>query len=145
MTSDDSLNMLEDEGVPDHLGPLESKVRTGDPQEGIAPPGDRPVASVDFGTTVRETREGEPLDGRLARELPDPVLDLDDRLRDGPAATAGRLVEDDEGARSDAVAEAVAVDVGYDSGGFSAEEAAVHVVDEDHADLTDDPDGYVSG
>lgn len=34
-------------------------------------PGERPGASVDFGTTSVEQAEGESLDGRLAREIPD--------------------------------------------------------------------------
>lgn len=36
-------------------------------------PGDRSVASDDFGTTAAETRHGEPLAGKLAREEADPA------------------------------------------------------------------------
>lgn len=39
----------------------------------------------------------------------------------------GRIVEPDEGARSDTDKELVGTDVGVDHGGFSAEEAAMHV------------------
>jgi hypothetical protein len=116
-----SPSELEDEGIPDHEGPLVAKHMTGDGQEGVAPPRDVPVASFDHGTTAEEQRRGEPLDGRLARELPDATVPYpDDDL-------VGRLVEEDEGARADLTRETVAFDVGADSGGFSAEEAAMHL------------------
>ena len=66
---------LEEEGMPDMSDALPEKVITGDAQEELAPPGDAPNASVDFGMTAEEQREGESLDGRLAREEPD-VIDL---------------------------------------------------------------------
>ncbi len=44
---------------------------------------------------------------------------------------SGRLVADDEGAHSDEEADLVARDVGISGAGASAEEAAVHIVDED--------------
>jgi Family of unknown function (DUF5709) len=44
---------------------------------------------------------------------------------------AGRLVADDEGAHPDEEAALIARDVGISGAGASAEEAAVHVVDED--------------
>lgn len=93
-------------------------------------PIDHPVAVGDFGTTANEQRDGEPLDGRLARELPDPALDVEvpyvseaEGIGDAPA---GRIVELDEGAREDTVKENVAIDVGRDEGQRSAEEAAMH-------------------
>jgi hypothetical protein len=46
---------------------------------------------------------------------------------------AGRLVEPDEGVRTDTEKDVVATDVGIDGAGAGAEEAAVHVIDE--ADL----------
>ena len=39
-------------------------------------PGERANASADFGTTALEQAEGESLDGRLARELPDDAPDV---------------------------------------------------------------------
>lgn len=93
-------------------------------------PNDRPVGVEEYGITAEEEIAGEPLDGRLAREIPDPTLEVDvaylseaEGLGDAPA---GRLVEDDEGARGDDVKENVAYDVGRDEGGRSAEEAAMH-------------------
>lgn len=111
---------LDAEGIPDHLGPLPSKDATGDGQEGLVPPRDQPIAADDFGTTAAEQHAGESHPGRLARELPDetaqsPYPDL--------TAAAGRIVEDDEGARTDTEKDAVAHDVGVDHGGFSAEES----------------------
>ncbi len=46
-----------------------------------------------------------------------------------------RLVAEDEGAHADAEADLVASDVGIDGGAATAEEAAVHVVDEDDYDI----------
>ncbi|HVF19279.1 MAG TPA: DUF5709 domain-containing protein [Mycobacteriales bacterium] len=128
------------------------------PEEGVTSPADRPVAVLGYGTTTREQLVGEPLDGRLARELPDPTLDAIEAIETGApdpgigsdedsvgvgTAQSGRLVEPDEGARTDAEADAIASDVGMDDGALSQEELAMHVVDEADAGLTDDPDGYV--
>jgi hypothetical protein len=116
-----------------------------------------------FGSTAEEQREGESLDQLLAEEEPDPALDLDDEelatesgddepsgdgeedtadeyvdgllLDDGPDPRAGRLVAEDEGAHPDAEADLVARDAGIDDGAATAEEAAVHVVEEDDYDV----------
>lgn len=85
---------LDDEGIPDLMGPLPEKERTGDPQEGLAPPGDRPHAD-EWGTTGDEMAAGEPLDLRVAHEIPDigetdPVDDIVRDLGDwssGPATS----------------------------------------------------------
>jgi hypothetical protein len=96
-------------------------------------PVERPVAVNDWGTTAEETREGESLDGRLAREEPDPALDVEvpylseaEGIGDAPA---GRIVDLDEGVRTDDVKENVAYDAGRDDGMRSAEEAAMHTFD----------------
>jgi len=62
---------LDEEGVPDLEGPLPEKAATGDPQEGLPPPNQRPRGSVDHGVTADEQRRPEPLDERLTREEPD--------------------------------------------------------------------------
>ena len=128
---------MEAEGIPD----LErsSDVLSSDPEDayGIEPPRDAPLAADEFGTTAAEMHDGEPLDGRLAREEPD-VINLVDVPADESAGSdtpygersgqgVGRLVESDEGARTDTEAEMVAADVGTDLGGYSAEEAAMHL------------------
>jgi hypothetical protein len=93
-------------------------------------PIERPVAVDEYGTTASEQRDGEPLDLRLSREVPDPAMEVDvpylseaEGLGDAPA---GRIVDLDEGARTDDVKENVAIDVGRDEGLRSAEEAAMH-------------------
>ena len=102
--------------------------------EGYSPP-ERPLGLDAYGTTAAEQREGETLDQRLAEEEPDPALEddnaeiLDDnevgRLR------SGRLVAEDEGVGEDEEKDLVASDIGIDGGAASAEEAAVHIVDEE--------------
>ncbi|MFP5334272.1 MAG: DUF5709 domain-containing protein [Actinomycetes bacterium] len=126
--------------------------------EGYSPP-EKPLGIDRFGTTLEEERQGESLDQRLAQEEPEvPVEATDaggargirapqeadwsdlgeaDGLDDGELLDdqvgdrrAGRLVEYDEGAHTDSEKDAVALDVGIDGGAASAEEAAMHIVDE---------------
>ena len=128
---------MEAEGVPD----LEraTDMRTGDLEDayGMEPPRDAPLAADEFGTTAAEMHDGEPLDDRIAREEPD-VMELVDQAPDESATSdtpygeragqgVGRLVEPDEGARTDAEPDMVAADVGTDLGGYSAEESAMHL------------------
>jgi hypothetical protein len=125
---DRSTSALEEEGIPDTLGGLDDSGLSDIEDEYTIPPSSRP-ASLDHGTTVNEMREGETLDDRIRREEPDLTVDDDTEVYGGGDEPAGRLVEDDEGAREDTTKETVAYDVGGDSGGFSAEEAAMHVTD----------------
>ena len=104
---------LDEEGVPDLQGPLPAKEATGDPQEGVAPPGVRPRASVDWGVTPEEQRSSEPLDVRIAREVPesgetDPVDEVaddlrlaEDPLRSMPSARRSTTTTGDRGAHLD--------------------------------------------
>ncbi|MFC7330122.1 DUF5709 domain-containing protein [Marinactinospora rubrisoli] len=95
-----------------------------DSTEDTALPGDGPVAMDEFGTTGTERESGEPLDVALSREEPEeePYRAEEDHT--------GRLVAPDEGAAPDEEPESVAEDTGYDRGGYSAEEQAVHERDE---------------
>lgn len=108
--------------------------------EGYSPP-DRQPASHRFGTTVAEQRSGETLEQRLAQEELEP-----DPYRDGPMVEmtleprAGRLVDPDEGFGTDRESTLVGRDVGMSGGFASAEEAAMHVVDEDHDRASDEMD-----
>ena len=132
-------SVAEAEGIPDPGDVTSSQAATGAAGEddGMEPPHDTALAVDDFGTTAEEMHEGEPLDGRLAREVPDVLDDVDrpadesehaDTPHDERAGQGvGRLVEPDEGARTDVEAEMIASDVGTDLGGYSAEEAAMHV------------------
>ncbi|MFJ8820865.1 DUF5709 domain-containing protein [Streptomyces sp. NPDC102467] len=141
----------EDEGVLDVEDTLTD--RGVDPyDEGWSPP-ERPLGVEHTGNTAAEQRDGESLDQRLAEERADPAVDeyealeSDEQAGDGVgdlpdgegepldgevgAARAGRLVAPDEGAHEDAEKDMLAEDVGIDGGAASAEEAAVHLVDED--------------
>ena len=103
--------------------------------EGISPP-ERWSAGEGFGTTVEEQLEGESFDQRLSQEEPDIDPDAEwseENLDDGEVgeARSGRLVDPDGGIGEDRVSELVGEDVGIDGAAASAEEAAVHVVDEE--------------
>jgi hypothetical protein len=128
---------FEEEGLASPDPEYDGKRITGDPQEEMAVPGERPNASVDYGTTQTEEATDEPLDGRLAREEPDmgqrsavadESPDADQPYPEDRDERVGRIVETDEGARGDDEPDAVALDVGTDKGGFSAEERAMHIV-----------------
>jgi hypothetical protein len=115
LQSDDTLD---DRGVDDVL------------DEGMSPP-ERPSRSMARGTTAREDSERETLDERLEQEEPDPALELDAEDETDPTygfevgdRRTGRLAEE---AGEDDLAE----DVGIDGGAASAEEAAMHTVEED--------------
>ncbi|WP_370893921.1 DUF5709 domain-containing protein [Janibacter sp. GXQ6167] len=121
-------------------------------------PADRPHASVGFGTTAAEQRQGESIEQRIRQEEPDPSSaygapspeiddseeaaeddqvegrddDWDDvQDREVGSRRAGRLVAPDEGVHEDHDAEPWGRDVGIDGGAASAEEAAMHVIDEE--------------
>jgi Family of unknown function (DUF5709) len=93
-----------------------------------SPPDNSPVATR-FGNTAAEQAEGESLDQRLAQEVPD--ITADDVTAEEPAPRAGRLIAPDEGAHEDEEAAPVAFDAGKAGSAATAEEAAMHVVDED--------------
>ncbi len=104
--------------------------------EGYSPP-ERWSAAEGYGNTPLEEELGETLDMRLASEEPEPdpyveaQKDVDD-LDDGEVGNArsGRLVAPDEGLGEDVDSEMYGTDVGIDGAGASAEEAAMHEVDE---------------
>jgi Family of unknown function (DUF5709) len=86
-----------------------------------------------------EPRDNETLDELLSEEEPDPAMQLDDDesgsdfIEDDEVGNrrAGRLVAPDEGFGEDAESDMLANDVGIDGSAASAEEAAVHVIDDD--------------
>jgi hypothetical protein len=109
--------------------------------EGYSPP-ERPLAVGKYGTTGEEQLRGESLDQRLAQETPDVEPPEGDGIGDQPGgngepmdeevgdARAGRLASADEIApprRNDVLAQ----DVGINGGAASAEEAAVHITDQE--------------
>jgi hypothetical protein len=149
---------LEDYEVLDSTDTLDGEPGDDPLDRGVATP-ERWSAGMRFGTTADEQREGEPLDRLLAEEEPEAGFDDDDDeepweaagdedaadedvdgllLDDGPDPRAGRLVAEDEGAHPDTEEDLVARDAGIDGGAASAEEAAVHVVEEDDYDIRSD-------
>ncbi|GAA3549568.1 hypothetical protein DMH25_37970 [Streptomyces sp. WAC 01325] len=126
----DAEDTLENDGVDDPL------------DRGWSPP-DRPWAVEHSGVTAAERHEGETLDQRLAEEMPDLATPDGDGMGDAEgtdgelldnevgALRSGRLVAPDEGAHEDDESALVATDVGIDGAAASAEEAAMHIVDED--------------
>jgi len=154
---------LEDYEVLDASDTLDGKPGDDPLDRGVATP-DRWSAGMRYGTTSEEEQEGESLDQHLAEEEPDDAFDTGDEdddedeesgyftgdediadedidgllLDDGPDPRAGRLVAEDEGARPDEEADLVARDTGIDGGAASAEEAAMHVVDDDDTDIRSD-------
>jgi len=99
-------------------------------------PAEKWSAGEGFGSTADEALQGENLDQRIAQEEPDidPYSEDDgEDLDDGEVGSerSGRLVSPDEGFGEDIDSELVGEDVGIDGAGASAEEAAVHVVDEE--------------
>ena len=155
---------LEDFEVEDSTDTLDGAPGDDPLDRGVVPP-ERWSAGIRYGTTEEEQSEGESLDQLLAEEEPDDTLELtedeledDDEdagdieeyeaeddagdedvdgllLDDGPDPRAGRLVAEDEGAHPDEEEDLVATDVGIDGGGATAEEAAMHVVEEDDYDV----------
>jgi uncharacterized protein DUF5709 len=115
---------LVDRGVDDAL------------DEGYSPP-EKWSAGEGYGNTPAEEREGESLEQRIAQEEPEPdpyeAAAAEDEHVGGEVGTerAGRLVAEDEGLGPDEEKDMVAEDIGIDGAAASAEEAAVHVVDED--------------
>jgi hypothetical protein len=91
----------------------------------------------------KEPRDDETLDELLSEEEPDPAMQLDDEDSCADVSEAfsgedevgdrraGRLVAPDEGVNVDDESDLLATDVGIDGSAASAEEAAVHVIDDE--------------
>ena len=105
-------------------------------------PGEKWSPGQGFGNTPREEATGETFDQRYAQEVPeeDPYeqaahMSVEEIENDGDGgevgdARTGRLVSPDEGAHEDVEKDEVAEDVGIDGAGASAEEAAVHTIED---------------
>jgi hypothetical protein len=146
---------LEDYEVEDSTDTLDGAPGNDPLDRGVVPP------ERWSGDIRRGGEQSESLDELLAEEEPDDTLDaLEDEededeedddyeddddageedvdgllLDDGPDPRAGRLVAEDEGAHPDDEEDLVATDVGIDGGAATAEEAAMHVVEEDDYDI----------
>ncbi|MFE5136888.1 DUF5709 domain-containing protein [Streptomyces fagopyri] len=138
----DGSEVQDDAGLLDVEDTLESD-GVGDPLDrGWSPP-ERPWAVEHSGVTASERMRGETLDQRLAEEVPDIAEADGDGIGDYEGgdgepldnevgtARSGRLVAPAEGAHEDGESGLIATDVGIDGAAASAEEAAMHIVDED--------------
>lgn len=109
--------------------------------EGYIPPDDWSVAEG-FGNTAAEMRQGETLDQRIKQEMPEQERrfegeELDDH--EVGRRRAGRLVDANQGyPGDDREAQLIGSDVGIDGAAASAEEAAMHIIDEDDSDSDED-------
>lgn len=87
----------------------------------------------------KEPRDHESLEELLSEEEPDAAMTLSDADGSGPQSSddevgdrrAGRLLATDEGVDEDDEEHLLARDVGIDGSAASAEEAAVHIIDDE--------------
>jgi len=104
--------------------------------EGYSPP-EKWSTAEGYGNTPYEEEVGESLDQRIAQENPEPdpyeAAANETENVGGEVGTerAGRLVDETEGVHTDDEPDLVAEDVGIDGAAATAEEAAVHVVDDE--------------
>ena len=138
----DGSEIQEDSGLLDPEDTLDNDGVDDPLDRGWSPP-ERPWAVEHEGVTAAEGQRGETLDQRLAEEVPDLASfdgdglgdsdDSDGELLDNEVGDfrSGRLVAPDEGAHEDEESALIATDVGIDGAAASAEEAAMHIVDED--------------
>ncbi|MGH3463115.1 MAG: DUF5709 domain-containing protein [Kribbellaceae bacterium] len=120
---------LDDRGVGDLL------------DEGYSPP-EKWSAGEGYGNTADEALQGESLDQRLRQEVPDvDPYAVDGENVGGPEVgsdRSGRLVAPDQGLSEDDEKDLVAEDIGIDGAAASAEEAAVHVVEDEDFVIDED-------
>ena len=115
---------LVDRGVDDAL------------DEGYSPP-EKWSGAERYGNTPWEEEHGASLEQRSAQEEPEPDPYLTAALEDEHVggevgnARAGRLVADEDATDADFHQDMDAHDVGIDGAGASAEEAAVHIIEEE--------------
>lgn len=122
----------EDEGIPEVSQDDSPAMAAAEDPEFAPLPGEQPGASTDFGTTSLEQAEGESLDGRLAREVPDDASGV--RPAEDPQRAFAQLEQDlDTTPPTDSGTERTADDVEATAdapvGGEGPEEGAVHVTD----------------
>jgi hypothetical protein len=122
----------EDDGIPEVAQDDSPTMQRAEDPEFMALPGERPTASVDHGTTAFEQSQGESLDGRLAREIPDDASDV--RPAEDPSRAGAQLEQDlDTTPRTDSGTGRTADDVEATAdpvvGGEGPEQGAVHITD----------------
>ncbi len=130
---------VDDEDQPSNIDGLADPDVEDELDRGYSPP-ESYSAGQGFGNTPFEEASGESLEQRVAQEETevDPYeaaereVDPDEDLDDGQVGDrrAGRLVDPDEGLGEDTEKDLVGDDVGIDGAAASAEEAAVHIVED---------------
>ena len=137
--ADRSESTLDSAGVPDLSGPLPDKEQTGDPQEGGVPPTEsRATFERDLDEAEREVGgRGESIERRMKRETSD---------SGGPRDSDAPVVVIVDDASDDGIdfEKDLAADYAVEEPSLSAEEAAVHIVD-DAPGGVDGPDSYLEG
>jgi hypothetical protein len=120
----DGDSLVSDRGLEDPL------------DEGYSPP-EKWSAAEGYGNTPLEEEQGETLDQRIAQEIPEPdpyelaANETENVGGEVGGERTGRLVAEDEGLSMDTEKDLVADDVGIDGAAASAEEAAVHTIEEE--------------
>jgi hypothetical protein len=125
---------VDDEDQPGNIDDLGDDDVADELDRGYSPP-EKYSAGQGYGNTPWEEEHRESIDQRLGQEVPDddPYAETDDDFADDGEvgdARAGRLVDPDEGLGEDQEKDLVGDDVGIDDGAASAEEAAMHVVED---------------
>ncbi|MBB3041334.1 DUF5709 domain-containing protein [Nocardioides soli] len=125
---------VDDEDQPGNIDDLGDDDVDDELDRGYSPP-ERYSVGQGYGNTPWEEEHRETIDQRIGQEEPDPdpYAETDDEfVDDGEVgdARAGRLVDPDEGLGEDREKDLVGDDVGIDGAGASAEEAAVHIVED---------------
>ena len=144
--SDDDETVPDESVQLDQLQPDDSLIDRGVVDaldEGFTAP-ERWSPAQGFGNTASEMRRGETLEQRIAQEEVAPVRlegpwNPNDEPREVGGKRAGRLVDVRGGYDGeDEEATSVGFDVGIDGGAASAEEAAMHIIDEYEDDEDED-------
>ncbi len=130
---------VDDEDQPGNIEDLGDEDVDDELDRGYSPP-EKYSAGQGYGNTPWEEEHRETIDQRIGQEEPDPdpYAETDDALIDVDAvddgevgdARAGRLVAPDQGLGEDTEKDLVGEDVGIDGAAASAEEAAVHIVED---------------
>jgi len=125
---------VDDEDQPGNIEDLGDGDVEDELDRGYSPP-EHYSAGQGYGNTPWEEEHRETIDQRLGQEVPDedPYAETDEEvLDDGEVGRtrAGRLVDPDEGLGEDTEKDLVGEDVGIDGAAASAEEAAVHIVED---------------
>ncbi len=145
---DSELDLMPEESEQlDQLQPDDTLVDRGVSDvldEGYIAPDDWSPAER-FGNTAEEMHQGETLEMRLKQEVPEPAVQEPESWRDDPyerrevgRRRAGRLVDANHGYDGlDVDSEVYAEDVGIDGGAACAEEAAMHIIDDEDDEFDD--------